>query len=100
MSLKTQSAAADSIRLVTSKDRQRTIAVQMDDALHARTWGRLYVAVPVGKGPVEVLSRSDAAAWIERERAVGQISTKERLAALRATKTDWLSVAGDIAGFR
>lgn len=88
-------APTDTIRILTSKDRQRSVAVQMDDQLHSRCWGRVYVAVPEGQGPTEVLNAADAAAWVEREREVGQISTKDRLAGLR---TDWLALAGDIAG--
>lgn len=73
------------VRIVTSKDRQRTVAVRMDDALHALCWGRLYVAVPVGTAPAEVLSAAEATAWVERERNVRQVSTKDRLVALRAS---------------
>lgn len=89
-------------RYVTSKDRQRTVLVPATDELHALAWGRLYQGSKPDHvtGPVAVLSEVEARDWLNRERAVGQISTKDRLAALRAPKTDWLSVAGDIAGVR
>lgn len=73
------------VRIITSLDGQRSIAVRMDDALHSLCWGWLYVAAPVGKAPAKIVSAEEATAWVERERKPRKVDTKTRLAALRAS---------------
>lgn len=82
-SLHSTGAAPAPISLIRSRDGERVVAVRMDDALRARCWGFLIVSTPDSQ-PTEVLSEAEATAWVERERKAGQVSTKDRFAALRA----------------
>ena len=80
-------------RYIRSKDDSVQIAVEMTDDLHKLVWGRLHLSTERHDCPL--IHVADPFAWVREQRVAIQISTKVRLSRLR---TDWLRLAGDIAG--
>lgn len=75
-------------RYIRSKDDSCQIAVEMTDDLHALTWGRLWTSTE--PHPVPTITVADPFAWVRAERVKLQVSTKDRMAGLRAK---WAGVA-------
>lgn len=81
-------------RYIRSKDDSVQIAVEMTDELHALTWGRLWTSNQPHDCPT--ITVADPVAWVREQRVEQQVSTKDRMAGLRA-KWDARSGPVDLA---